>query len=37
MPQDLILVGAVLVVVVGLVMYLLMRRDEPAEPPHFGK
>jgi hypothetical protein len=36
MPHGLIVVGAVLVVVVGIVMYFLMRRDEPPEPPHFG-
>jgi hypothetical protein len=37
MPLGLIVIGAVLVAVVGIVMYFLMRRDEPPEPPHFGK
>jgi len=37
MPHGLIVIGAVLVVVVGVVMYFLMRRDESPEPPHFGK
>jgi len=37
MPHGLIVIGAVLVAVVGIVMYFLMRRDEPPESPHFGK
>ncbi len=37
MPHGLILIGAVLVVVVGIAIYFLIRRQKAAEPPHFSK
>jgi hypothetical protein len=35
--RGLILIGAVLVVVVGIAIYFLIRRQKASEPPHFGK
>jgi hypothetical protein len=37
MPHGLILIGAILVVVVGVALYFLIRRQKVSEPPHFGK
>jgi len=37
MPHGLVQIGAVLVVVVGVLIFFLIRRQKPKEPPHFGK
>jgi hypothetical protein len=36
MPTDLVLIGAILAGVAGVLIYFLIRRQEPPEPPHFG-
>ena len=35
MPTELVLIGAVLVVVVGVGIFVLISRRKSAEPPHF--
>lgn len=35
MPTDLVLIGGVLVVVAGGLMFVLINRRKPADPPHF--
>jgi hypothetical protein len=37
MTRGLIVIDVILVVVVGVVMYFLIRRQAPREPPHFSK
>lgn len=36
MPTGLVLIGAILVVLVGILIFVLIRRLKPPEPPHFG-
>jgi hypothetical protein len=36
MPTGLVLIGGILVVVAGILIFLLIRRLKPPEPPHFG-
>ena len=35
MPTDLVLIGAILVVVAGGLIFWLINRQKPTEPPHF--
>jgi hypothetical protein len=35
MPTELVLIGGVLVVVAGVVIFALIRRQKRPEPPHF--
>ncbi len=35
-PTDLVLIGGVLVVVAGVLIFFLIRRQNPPEPPHLG-
>ena len=35
MPTELVAVGGVLVVVLGLLMFVLIRKQKTVEPPHF--
>jgi len=34
MPIELVWLGGILVVVVGVLAFFLIRRQKPAEPPH---
>jgi hypothetical protein len=34
MPVELVWVGGILVVVVGVLVFLLIQRQKPSEPPH---
>lgn len=36
MPTDLIMVGGGLVLVVGVLIFMVIRRQKSQEPPHFG-
>jgi hypothetical protein len=35
MPVELVWLGGVLVVAVGVLIFVLIRRQKPPEPPHF--
>jgi hypothetical protein len=35
MPMELVWLGGVLVVVFGVLIFVLIRRQKPPEPPHF--
>jgi hypothetical protein len=35
MPTELVLIGGILVVVAGGLVFVLLRRHKEAEPPHF--
>lgn len=35
MPTGLVLIGGILVVAAGGLVFVLLRRQKPAEPPHF--
>ena len=35
MPVELVLIGGILVVVAGAVIFILIRRQKATEPPHF--
>jgi len=34
MPIELVWLGGIVVIVVGILMFALIRRRKPAEPPH---
>jgi hypothetical protein len=36
MPIDLVLIGGVLVAIAGVLIFFLIRRQKPPEPPHLG-
>jgi hypothetical protein len=35
MPTGLVLIGGILVVVAGVLVFMFLRRQKAAEPPHF--
>jgi preprotein translocase subunit SecG len=35
MPTDLVWLGGILVVVAGVLIFILIQRQKPTEPPHF--
>jgi len=37
MPHGLVFIGGVLVVLVGILIFVLLRSQKPPEPPHFGR
>jgi hypothetical protein len=36
MPHGLVLIGAIFVIVAGVLIFLFISRRKPPEPPHFG-
>jgi hypothetical protein len=35
MPTELVVIGAILSIAAGLLIFVLIHRQRPAEPPHF--
>jgi hypothetical protein len=37
MPHGLVFIGGILAVIAGILIFFLLRRQKPPEPPHFGR